>query len=72
MNGTGDVKCGVCGQVFGGAGREVCAGCPLHRKCRLLRCPNCGFEFPPEPAWARRLHALIERKTHGHETERQR
>ncbi|MEK7375740.1 MAG: hypothetical protein AABZ57_01035 [Candidatus Margulisiibacteriota bacterium] len=35
-------------------GKEVkddqlaCAGCPMNSGCNLLKCPNCGFEFPKE------------------------
>lgn len=56
------MKCSLCGYEFsaegGGAsgGNEKdaqasCKSCPLMKGCGLIRCPNCGFETPPEPGW---------------------
>ena len=40
--------CGLCGYRFDPEeSQSACAACPLHTKCALLRCPNCGYEFPP-------------------------
>ena len=41
------MKCALCGYAFSAEQSEgACQGCPLHRKCRLVRCPNCGYETP--------------------------
>ena len=39
------MKCPLCGKEFEFS-REVCANCPLHTGCDLIKCPNCGYEFP--------------------------
>ena len=44
------MKCKLCGHRFlkSEAG-EVCGSCVLHPgSCGLVRCPNCGYEWPPE------------------------
>ncbi|MEI7905319.1 MAG: hypothetical protein WCI43_07895 [Candidatus Firestonebacteria bacterium] len=52
-----EYKCSMCGKEFGeeeaGTG---CKNCPMHSKgCNLIRCPNCGYEWPPEPKWLKKL-----------------
>jgi hypothetical protein len=37
--------CGLCGARFTHGG-EVCGACPMTTKCELVKCPNCGFQFP--------------------------
>ncbi|OGB90108.1 hypothetical protein A2625_04775 [candidate division WOR-1 bacterium RIFCSPHIGHO2_01_FULL_53_15] len=40
------MKCPLCGKEFEFS-REVCSNCPLHAGgCDLIKCPNCGYEFP--------------------------
>ena len=44
------MKCALCGYEFREEeGQAACAGCPLARGCRLVRCPNCGYDMPAEP-----------------------
>ncbi|OGX46060.1 MAG: hypothetical protein A3G38_03970 [Omnitrophica WOR_2 bacterium RIFCSPLOWO2_12_FULL_51_8] len=48
------MKCTLCGYKFSeGDAQAACQRCPLMKGCRLIRCPNCGFEMPPEPRWGR-------------------
>ncbi len=50
------MKCALCGHEFDEAGAQAaCANCVLAQGCRRVRCPNCGYETLPEPAWLRRL-----------------
>jgi len=43
----GLMKCALCGYAFSvEQSKGACRGCPFHRKCRLVRCPNCGYETP--------------------------
>ena len=41
------VKCTLCGAEFEPGG-NTCGGCALRKDCKLICCPNCGFEFPEE------------------------
>ena len=50
------MKCSLCG--FHYSEQEVqtaCSACPVTKGCQLLRCPNCGYETPPEPKWLKTL-----------------
>ena len=49
--------CPLCGAGFS-HGALVCASCPLHMGCDVVKCPNCGYQFPRTSrivTWARRL-----------------
>ena len=50
------MKCSLCGYEFSESeGKGSCANCPMHKGCHLVRCPNCGFETPKDPLWAKRF-----------------
>lgn len=52
------MKCPLCGAEFTREdGVAACAGCPLARRCALVRCPRCGYETVAES----RLQALARR-----------
>ena len=57
------MRCGFCGTEFDAAQAEAaCAGCPVAREgCRLVRCPHCGYEMPPEAKLIRWLRGLRRR-----------
>ena len=39
------MKCAMCGCEFScEQAATACAGCPLARGCKLIRCPKCGYE----------------------------
>ena len=49
--------CPLCGNRFSRGGL-VCASCPLNMGCEIIRCPNCGYQFPRSSRifdWARRV-----------------
>jgi hypothetical protein len=49
--------CPLCGGRFS-HGLQVCGACPLNAGCALVRCPNCGYQFPRTSSlveWGRRL-----------------
>lgn len=49
------MNCGFCRKEFDAAqAANACKGCPMGG-CKLLRCPHCGYEMPPEPKWLRWL-----------------
>jgi len=40
-------RCPLCGRSFEPDEAAACAVCPLLRRCGLVMCPNCGYEFAP-------------------------
>lgn len=42
------IICPLCGHSFKKQeSKNGCEGCPLNKNnCGLIRCPNCGYEFP--------------------------
>ncbi len=54
------MKCGFCGFEFNekeaGAG---CGNCPLSSGCRMIKCPRCNYENPPEPRLVRKIKKII-------------
>ena len=56
------MKCSLCGYEFNEKEAEgACKNCPMMKDCKLIKCPNCGFETPPEPKWLK--YFKKERKT---------
>jgi rubredoxin len=57
------MKCSLCGYEFNEKEAEgTCKNCPIMKGCRLIKCPNCGFEIPAqEPKWLK--YFKKERKT---------
>ena len=50
------MKCPLCGHTFNeDQARGGCSACNLFSACKMLRCPNCGYEPPPEPAFIKKL-----------------
>lgn len=48
--------CGFCAHTFvEDVGQPVCRSCPLAGLCRMVRCPECGYENPVPPPWLARL-----------------
>ena len=46
------MKCSFCGYKFKQKQANLaCKGCFMAKGCKLIRCPNCGFETAPEPEW---------------------
>ena len=55
---NGHLHCPLCAFEFLNAESPCERGCPLAKFCRLVCCPNCHYEFPPEGTlltWWRRL-----------------
>lgn len=50
------MKCTLCGHLFNEKMADrACSGCSMMKGCKLIKCPNCGFETPPEPKWLKDL-----------------
>jgi Fe2+ transport system protein FeoA len=61
--GDGRVRCGLCGRVFEPHSLACHDGCPLGPTCRLICCPNCGYEVPDESrVVGARLFARLRRR----------
>lgn len=57
------MRCGFCGHEFDEEkGVRGCAGCPTAVGCKMVKCPKCNYENPPEPAWLKRLKVLLGKK----------
>ncbi len=57
------MKCGFCGHELTEEGIEkACKGCSAFGGCRLVKCPNCGYEQPQQPKWLKALVQLMAKK----------
>lgn len=52
--------CTLCGARFTHA-EKACSACPLNHGCEVVRCPNCGFQFPRESQLVRLARRLFGR-----------
>jgi hypothetical protein len=44
-----EVQCGLCGYRFLPTTDTMsCVSCPFQRRCSVICCPNCGYEFVTE------------------------
>jgi len=55
------VNCPLCGKETENE-RMACAGCPMSSGCGLLKCPNCGYEFPKESKIVKYFSGLFKGK----------
>ncbi|HIE28172.1 TPA: hypothetical protein EYP66_12875 [Candidatus Poribacteria bacterium] len=57
------MRCNFCGFEFTESeSKSACYSCPLSKgkgHCKLLKCPNCGYETPAEPKWVKFLKERI-------------
>lgn len=57
------MRCGFCGYEFDeDKGVRGCAGCPTAMGCKMVKCPRCNYENPPEPAWLKRVKSFFGKK----------
>jgi len=56
--------CALCGARFTHGG-QVCGACPMTTKCELVKCPNCGYQFPRGSRLLRFLGRVFGRKNGG-------
>ena len=60
--GSKAVKCSFCGMEFKEEeAQKGCAGCSLTKGCRMIRCPRCGYEMPPEPGMDQTTEGMEEK-----------
>lgn len=53
--------CDLCGARFMHGG-QVCGSCPMTTRCLLVKCPNCGFQFPRESLVVNLVRRLFARR----------
>lgn len=54
------ITCSFCSHQFKEQQTEhSCKGCPMSGACKMIRCPYCGYEMPPEPKWIGKLKKLF-------------
>ncbi len=57
------MKCGFCGFVFDEEeGNAGCRNCPLASGCKMVKCPRCNYENPPEPAVVKKIRKIFRRR----------
>lgn len=62
MSADARTKCDFCGYEFTESEAQgACASCPIS-SCDKLRCPNCGYEYLPEPGFITFLKNRKKRK----------
>jgi len=50
------VNCPFCGKKFAEAdAQKACRACSLFGGCKKIKCPYCGYEQPPEPAFLKKI-----------------
>ena len=40
-----EIKCPLCGKTFRADETMACAACSVAKKCGLVMCPRCNYEF---------------------------
>lgn len=56
------MKCGFCGFEFDeGEANAGCKSCPMSAGCRMVKCPRCNYENPPEPSLVRKIRKIIKK-----------
>lgn len=57
------MKCGFCGYEFPEEeGIRGCGKCGMAQGCRMIHCPRCNYENPPEPAVVKKLRKMMGKK----------
>jgi rubredoxin len=57
------MKCGFCGFEFAeNEGNTGCRNCPMVSGCKMVKCPRCNYENPPEPAVIKKIKKIFRRR----------
>ncbi len=57
------MKCGYCGYEFAEEeGIRGCGSCGTPSRCRMVRCPRCFYENPPELKVLKKVKGLLSEK----------
>ncbi|UFS71330.1 hypothetical protein LPW11_03845 [Geomonas sp. RF6] len=56
------MRCGFCGYEFREEeGNQGCSSCPMSSGCKMIKCPRCNYENPPEPKMIKTVKKLFRR-----------
>jgi len=56
------MKCGFCGFEFDEEEANTgCKSCPMSSGCRMIKCPRCNYENPPEPTLVRKIKKILKK-----------
>jgi rubredoxin len=54
------MRCGFCGYEFEEAeGLKGCKNCPMNSGCKMVKCPKCNYENPPEAGLVKGIKNLF-------------
>jgi len=61
------MKCAMCGfEYTEEESIKSCSGCPMSQsRCKLQKCPNCGYETPYEPKLIKFIRKLGRKVKNG-------
>jgi len=56
------MRCGFCGFEFKEEkGFTGCKNCPMSSRCKMVKCPKCNYENPPEPLLVKRIKNIFKK-----------
>jgi len=57
------MRCGFCGYEFNEEeGIQGCKNCPMTSGCKMVKCPRCNYENPPEPSLVKGIKKFFRKK----------
>lgn len=57
------MRCDFCGYEFAEEeAKKGCNCCPVGAGCKMIKCPRCNYEMPPEPALIKKLKKIFVRR----------
>jgi hypothetical protein len=57
------MHCGFCGYDFEEKeGIKGCKNCPMTAGCKMIKCPKCNYENPPEPFWVKKIKKILNKR----------
>ena len=57
------MMCSFCSKTFDEeSARKACQRCAVFGGCKMIKCPNCGYETPPETGLVKWLKKKVKKK----------
>jgi len=58
------IRCGFCGHEFREEeGIRGCGQCGMPGGCKMVRCPSCNYENPPETAIVKKIRKVFGKRS---------